>query len=206
MSKPQWWSVSRLEGLICTVAGGEELVIYSFVNLLNLSLYATLLLYLILIFSPSFTPFTSLFSPLASAVCYGLMTVRLWDLRGLKHNKCSSEAAAAADITVISDTPDWLFYLFSFCQARIKAINTYFGKKSFHTVESSVYSQHGQPQAQCGSPVYMQQVYNPQQQYPVYSVVSPSWSPSGNTSVMPYFGTPLVRIWILVILQNVMCL
>lgn len=52
-----------------------------------------------------------------------------------------------------------------------------------------MYSQHVQPQAQYGSPVYMQQVYSPQQQYPVYPVVSPSWNPS----LMPYFETPLVR-------------
>ncbi|XP_078017440.1 la-related protein 4 isoform X1 [Epinephelus lanceolatus] len=71
--------------------------------------------------------------------------------------------------------------------ARIKAINTFFGKNGFRSVDSSVYSQHVQPQAQYGSPVYMQQVYSPQQQYPVYPVVSPSWSPP----VMPYFETPL---------------
>lgn len=71
--------------------------------------------------------------------------------------------------------------------ARIKAINTFFGKNGFRSVDSSVYSQHAQPQAQYGSPVYMQQVYSPQQQYPVYPVVSPSWNPS----VMPYFETPL---------------
>ncbi|XP_051270638.1 la-related protein 4 isoform X2 [Dicentrarchus labrax] len=71
--------------------------------------------------------------------------------------------------------------------ARIKAINTCFGKNGFCSVDSSVYSQHAQPQAQYGSPVYMQQVYSPQQQYPVYPVVSPSWNPSA----MPYFETPL---------------
>ncbi|XP_070696152.1 la-related protein 4 isoform X3 [Pempheris klunzingeri] len=71
--------------------------------------------------------------------------------------------------------------------ARIKAINTFFGKNGFRSVDSGVYSQHAQAQAQYGSPVYMQQVYSPQQQYPVYPVVSPSWSPS----IMPYFETPL---------------
>ncbi|XP_031177083.1 la-related protein 4 [Sander lucioperca] len=71
--------------------------------------------------------------------------------------------------------------------ARIKAINTFFGKNGFRSVDSSVYSQHAQPQAQYGSPVYMQQAYSPQQQYPVYPVVSPSWNPS----VTPYFETPL---------------
>ncbi|XP_042355634.1 la-related protein 4-like [Plectropomus leopardus] len=71
--------------------------------------------------------------------------------------------------------------------ARIKAINTFFGKNGFRSVDASVYNQHAQPQAQYGPPVYMQQVYSPQQQYPVYPVVSPSWSPS----VMPYFETPL---------------
>ncbi|XP_029287466.1 la-related protein 4 isoform X2 [Cottoperca gobio] len=71
--------------------------------------------------------------------------------------------------------------------ARIKAINTFFGKNGFRSVDSSAYSQHAQPQGQYGSPVYMQQAYSPQQQYPVYPVVSPSWNPS----VMPYFETPL---------------
>lgn len=71
--------------------------------------------------------------------------------------------------------------------ARIKAINTFFGKNGFRSVDSGVYSQHAQPQAQYGSPVYMPQAYSPQQQYPVYPVVSPSWNPS----VMPYFETPL---------------
>ncbi|KAM9813908.1 la-related protein 4-like [Neosynchiropus ocellatus] len=71
--------------------------------------------------------------------------------------------------------------------ARIKAINTFFGKSTFRGVESSLYNHHSTPQAPYGSPVYMQQVYSPQQQFPVYPVVSPSWNPS----VMPYFETPL---------------
>lgn len=71
--------------------------------------------------------------------------------------------------------------------ARIKAINTFFGKNSFRSVDSSVYTQHAQPQAQYSSPVYMQQAYSPQQQYPVYPVVSSSWNPA----VVPYFETPL---------------
>uniref|UniRef100_A0A3P8TD28 La ribonucleoprotein 4Ab n=1 Tax=Amphiprion percula TaxID=161767 RepID=A0A3P8TD28_AMPPE len=71
--------------------------------------------------------------------------------------------------------------------ARIKAINTFFGKNGFRSMDSIVFSQHTQPQTQYGSPVYMPQVYSPQQQYPVYPVVSPSWNPS----VMPYFETPL---------------
>ncbi|KAM9860175.1 la-related protein 4 [Aulostomus maculatus] len=71
--------------------------------------------------------------------------------------------------------------------ARIKAFNTFFGKNGFRSVDSSVYSQSAQPQAPYSSPVYMQQVYSPQQQYPVYPVVSPSWNPP----VMPYFETPL---------------
>ncbi|XP_034726475.1 la-related protein 4 isoform X1 [Etheostoma cragini] len=71
--------------------------------------------------------------------------------------------------------------------ARIKAINTFFGKNGFRSVDSSVYSQHAQTPAQYGSPVYIQQAYSPQQQYPVYPVVSPSWNPS----VTPYFETPL---------------
>lgn len=76
-------------------------------------------------------------------------------------------------------------------QARIKAINTFFGINTFCNVDSSVYSQ----QAQFGSPVYVQQVYSPQQSFPLYPVVSPSWNPSVNPSVMSYFDTPVVRIW-----------
>ncbi|XP_041835854.1 la-related protein 4 [Melanotaenia boesemani] len=71
--------------------------------------------------------------------------------------------------------------------ARIKAINTFFGKNGFHRMDAALYQQHVQPQAQFDSSVYMQQVYSPQQQYPVYPVVSPSWNPS----VMPHFETPL---------------
>lgn len=71
--------------------------------------------------------------------------------------------------------------------ARIKAINTFFAKNGYRSVDSSVYSQHSQARPQYGSPLYMQQVYNPQQQYPVYPLVPPSWSPS----LMPYFETPL---------------
>ncbi|KAM8916629.1 la-related protein 4 isoform 2-T2 [Spinachia spinachia] len=71
--------------------------------------------------------------------------------------------------------------------ARIKAINTFFGKNGFRSVNSSVYSQQTQPQAHYSAPVYMQQAYSPQQQYPVYPMVSPSWNPA----VIPYFETPL---------------
>lgn len=72
--------------------------------------------------------------------------------------------------------------------ARIKAINTFFGKNGFCNVDSSVYYQSAQQQAQYGSPVFIQQVYDPQQQqYPVYPVVSPSWNPS----VMPYFESSM---------------
>lgn len=83
-------------------------------------------------------------------------------------------------------------------QARIKAINTFFGKNGYSSVDSSMYTQHVQPQAQYGSPVYVQQVYSPQQQYPVYPVVSPSWSPS----IMPYFETPLVSATVCISLKT----
>ncbi|XP_068171340.1 la-related protein 4 isoform X2 [Antennarius striatus] len=71
--------------------------------------------------------------------------------------------------------------------ARIKAINTFFGKNGFGSVDSNMYRQHSQPQAQYGSAVYMQQVYSPPQQYPVYPVVSSSWNPS----LMSFFETPV---------------
>lgn len=56
-----------------------------------------------------------------------------------------------------------------------------------------MYYQSAQQQAQYGSPVFIQQVYGPQQQYPVYPVVSPSWNPS----VMPYFESSMVRTGLL---------
>ncbi|XP_012733623.2 la-related protein 4 [Fundulus heteroclitus] len=71
--------------------------------------------------------------------------------------------------------------------ARIKAINTFFGKKGFQSVDSGVYQQQAQPQAQYVPPVYMQQVYSPQQEYPIYPLVSPTWNPS----IVPHFETPL---------------
>ena len=54
-------------------------------------------------------------------------------------------------------------------------------------MDSSVYTQPLQMPAQCPSPVFMQPVYNPHQQYSVYSSVPQSWSPSP----APYFETPL---------------
>lgn len=56
-------------------------------------------------------------------------------------------------------------------------------------MDSGVYQQHAQSQAQYVSPVYMQQVYSPQQEFPIYPVVSPTWNPS----IVPHFETPLVR-------------
>ncbi|XP_053706433.1 la-related protein 4 isoform X1 [Synchiropus splendidus] len=70
--------------------------------------------------------------------------------------------------------------------ARIKAINTFFAKNGYRNVDSSAYSQQTQSQSQFSSPLYMQHVY-PQQQYPVYGIVPPTWTPSPT----PYFETPL---------------
>ncbi|XP_006900299.1 PREDICTED: la-related protein 4 isoform X1 [Elephantulus edwardii] len=75
--------------------------------------------------------------------------------------------------------------------ARIKAINTFFAKNGYRLMDSSVYSPPIQAQAQYASPVYMQPVHNPHQQYSVYSLVPhlvpQSWSPNP----APYFETPL---------------
>ncbi|XP_069509551.1 la-related protein 4 [Ambystoma mexicanum] len=71
--------------------------------------------------------------------------------------------------------------------ARIKAINTFFAKNGYRTVDSSVYTQPVQTQAQFASPLFMQPVYNPQQQYSIYSIVPQTWSPNPT----PYFETPL---------------
>ncbi|KAM5287793.1 la-related protein 4 isoform 4-T5 [Ctenodactylus gundi] len=72
-------------------------------------------------------------------------------------------------------------------QARIKAINTFFAKNGYRLMDSSMYSQPIQAPAQYASPVFMQPVYSPHQQYSVYSIVPQSWSPSP----APYFETPL---------------
>ncbi|XP_073810482.1 la-related protein 4 isoform X4 [Danio rerio] len=66
--------------------------------------------------------------------------------------------------------------------ARIKAINTFFAKNGFGA-DSGVYSS----PSQYSSPVYLQQVYQPPQQYPLYSLLPQTWTPSPT----PYFETPL---------------
>lgn len=68
--------------------------------------------------------------------------------------------------------------------ARIKAINTFFAKNGYRSMDSCLYAQ--QTQTQYSSPLYVQHVY-PQQQYPVYGIVPPTWTPSPT----PYFETPL---------------
>nr|XP_057941155.1 la-related protein 4 isoform X2 [Doryrhamphus excisus] len=70
--------------------------------------------------------------------------------------------------------------------ARIKAINTFFAKNGYRSMDSSLYSQQSQSHSQYTSPLFMQHVY-PQQQYPVYGIVPPTWTPSPT----PYFETPL---------------
>ncbi|NXF12442.1 LARP4 protein, partial [Smithornis capensis] len=70
--------------------------------------------------------------------------------------------------------------------ARIKAINTFFAKNGYRVVDSGVYPQPVQTQAQFASPLFMQPVYSPQQ-YSIYSLVPQAWSPSP----APYFETPL---------------
>ncbi|XP_040281831.1 la-related protein 4 isoform X1 [Bufo bufo] len=71
--------------------------------------------------------------------------------------------------------------------ARIKAINTFFAKNGYRTVDSNVYSQPVQTQAQFHSPLFMQPVYSPHQQYSLYNLVPQTWSPNP----APYFETPL---------------
>ncbi|XP_043939411.1 la-related protein 4 [Protopterus annectens] len=70
--------------------------------------------------------------------------------------------------------------------ARIKAINTFFAKNGYRVLDSSVYPQ-AQTQTQFPSHLFMQPVYSPQQQYPLFSIVPQAWSPSPT----PYFETPL---------------
>ncbi|XP_051568411.1 la-related protein 4-like isoform X4 [Myxocyprinus asiaticus] len=68
--------------------------------------------------------------------------------------------------------------------ARIKAINTFFAKNGYGAVDSGVYSA---APSQYSSPIYLQQVYHPPQQYPLYSLLPQTWTPSPT----PYFETPL---------------
>ncbi|KAF7711999.1 hypothetical protein HF521_001010 [Silurus meridionalis] len=68
--------------------------------------------------------------------------------------------------------------------ARIKAINTFFAKSGYAAVDSAAYA--GSAQSPYSSPLYLQQVFQPQQ-YPVCSLIPPSWNPSST----PYFETPL---------------
>lgn len=81
-----------------------------------------------------------------------------------------------------------LISFFFLPQARIKAINTFFAKNGYRSMDSSLYTQQSQSQSQYSPPLYMQHIY-PQQQYQVYGIVPPTWTPSPT----PYFETPLVR-------------
>uniref|UniRef100_A0A4W5QGC5 La ribonucleoprotein 4 n=1 Tax=Hucho hucho TaxID=62062 RepID=A0A4W5QGC5_9TELE len=69
--------------------------------------------------------------------------------------------------------------------ARIKAINTFFAKNGYRSMDSSMYA--AQTQSQYNPNLYMQHVYSPQQQYPLYGIVPQTWTPSPT----PYFETPL---------------
>ncbi|KAI4900776.1 hypothetical protein NFI96_017572 [Prochilodus magdalenae] len=71
--------------------------------------------------------------------------------------------------------------------ARIKAINTFFAKNGYRSLDCNVYQQQSHTQSQYTSPLFMQPVYSPQQQYPLYGLVPPTWTPSPT----PYFETPL---------------
>ncbi|KAL6483057.1 hypothetical protein MHYP_G00079290 [Metynnis hypsauchen] len=71
--------------------------------------------------------------------------------------------------------------------ARIKAINTFFAKNGYRSLDCNVYQQQSHTQSQYSSPLFMQPVYSPQQQYPLYGIVPPTWTPSPT----PYFETPL---------------
>ncbi|XP_023847562.1 la-related protein 4 isoform X1 [Salvelinus sp. IW2-2015] len=73
--------------------------------------------------------------------------------------------------------------------ARIKAINTFFAKNGYRSMDSSLYTaqQSAPTQTQYNPNLYMQHVYSPQQQYPLYGIVPQTWT----TSPTPYFETPL---------------
>lgn len=75
--------------------------------------------------------------------------------------------------------------------ARIKAINTFFAKNGYRLMDSSMYSQPIQTQAQYASPVFMQPVYNPHQIYSVY-IVPQSWSPNPDLTLKHRWLFPMV--------------
>ncbi|XP_064408592.1 la ribonucleoprotein 4Aa isoform X3 [Latimeria chalumnae] len=70
--------------------------------------------------------------------------------------------------------------------ARIKANNNFFAKNGYRVLDSSAYIQQTQAQTQFASPLFMQPVYSPQQQYPIYSIVTQAFP-----TAAPYFETPL---------------
>lgn len=136
-----------------------------------------------------------------------LMTCCFWSLVGLQVFKRGSENVSGK--THHGESSEAQLYVIlgflwnGFCvkrflnpapQARIKAINTFFAKNGYRSMDSSLYAQQSQSQSQYSSPLYMQHVY-PQQQYPVYGIVPPTWTPSPT----PYFETPLVRDMFLVL-------
>ncbi|KAK6308475.1 hypothetical protein J4Q44_G00217460 [Coregonus suidteri] len=71
--------------------------------------------------------------------------------------------------------------------ARIKAVNTFFSKNGYRSLDNSMYAAQTQTQTQYNPNLYMQHVYSPQQQYPLYGIVPQTWT----TSPTPYFETPL---------------
>ena len=83
---------------------------------------------------------------------------------------------------------DYIFFVFFLLLGKDKSHQYFFAKNGYRLMDSSMYSQPIQTQAQYASPVFMQPVYNPHQQYSVYSIVPQSWSPNP----APYFETPLV--------------
>ncbi|TNM87150.1 hypothetical protein fugu_007380 [Takifugu bimaculatus] len=89
-------------------------------------------------------------------------------------------------IIILREEVESLFKNDNCPKARIKAINTFFAKNGYRSMDSSLYTQQSQSQSQYSPPLYMQHIY-PQQQYQVYGIVPPTWTPSPT----PYFETPL---------------
>ncbi|CAB1353830.1 unnamed protein product [Coregonus sp. 'balchen'] len=110
--------------------------------------------------------------------------VPIWTIASMEGIK-----VLTTDMDLILEEVEALFKNENCPKARIKAINTFFAKNGYRSVpDSSVYSQQGQSQSQYSSThLYMQQVFSPQQQYPLYPLVPPTWNPSP----APYFETPL---------------
>ena len=85
--------------------------------------------------------------------------------------------------------------------AKIKAINTFSAKNGYWLMDSSMYTQPLQMSTQCPSPVFMQSVYNPHQQYSVLCL-SHGLQVLHLTLKHHWLPFPMVVLWIALVHQD----